>query len=431
MVAKILYNPLMPIIADASYAQIQPFWSLLRTPCLWLDHPQAQANITAMAAYAKSKAMALRPHGKSHKSAELALSQIAAGAVGVCCATLREAELMAEAGITDILLTTPMVTPAAIAGLIALHQGGYNVRVVVDDARNVSAISTALAQHQGGRKNAPQQRVLPVLVDVDVGQRRCGVRGVEAGVTLASHIANSAGLIFDGIQAYYGQLQHYTPLAARQKALLAQGLEISALTLALKDAGLAPRLVTGSGTGTILSGLEAGILNEWQPGSYLFLDQSYMSAGLLTAGEDLPSQGGTAFLRPSLFVLTTVISERQASVADGELRAHVIVDAGVKALATDSGKAVPVAGSHPAYQQGWSYRFMGDEYGAICAEEGEELPKLGEQLLLHVPHCDPTVALHSAYYFLEAQGKKDDATQPWVSENWRLRRWPIIARGSW
>ena len=148
----------------------------LNTPVLVIDVDALDRNIRTMAEFAAKRGLALRPHAKTHKSVEIALRQIAAGAVGSCCAKLGEAEELAGGGVGSILITSPVVAPPAIARLIALNARIKDLRVVIDNPDNVEALGVAAAK---------AGKVLQVLVDIDPGIRRTGVSSPEAAVAAA------------------------------------------------------------------------------------------------------------------------------------------------------------------------------------------------------------------------------------------------------
>jgi D-serine deaminase-like pyridoxal phosphate-dependent protein len=359
---------------------------LLSTPALLVDLDALDANIAAMAARAASSGVALRPHVKAHKSSAVARRQVAAGAVGISCATLGEAEAMAAAGLPGLLITSPVTSKAMLARLGALLAGGADVMLVADHPANVAALETVAAG--AGRK-------LRLLVDLDVGQRRTGCTSVESAVSLAQAVAAAPHLGFAGIQAYYGHLQQVPALADRRAAVAEQAARIRALAAALAAAGLAPGIVSGGGTGTALLDLGERVFTELQPGSYLFLDSCY---GPLAFDE------AASPFRPSLFVAASIVSANRPGLA--------ICNAGLKALATDSGRPVPVAGA-PA---GATYRFMGDEHGAIeFAVDAADPPGLGDPIELLTSHCDPTVNLHDRFHAVRGDRL--------------VEIWPIEARG--
>ena len=173
----------------------------LSTPALILDLASAQRNIKAMMGHCQRTNQNLRPHGKSHKSSAIARRQIEAGALGICCATIREAETMVDKGIPGVLITSPVTSEAKINRLVALHQRAENLMAVVDDSLTVAAISTTHAKYRS-------QNQLALLVDFDVGLQRTGARDAHAAHDLARRISDTEGLSFIGIQAYAGHLQH-------------------------------------------------------------------------------------------------------------------------------------------------------------------------------------------------------------------------------
>lgn len=356
----------------------------LNTPVLVIDRDTLQRNIEAMAKFAREKGMALRPHAKTHKSADIAKLQLAAGAVGVCCAKLGEAEALAEGGVQNILITSPVVTSQAIARLIALNGKISQLRVVADNPDNVDAL--AAATKAAGKP-------VDVLVDIDPGIRRTGVSSPEAAVVLAQRIAAAETLRFAGVQYYCGAQQHIESFADRRAAIADRMEYLRGVIETLSRAGLAPEVVTGGGTGTHRIDAELGVLTELQAGSYVFMDKQYNDC-------DLDGEGGQPF-ETSLFVDAHVISANSASMAT--------IDAGFKALSTDGGLPVVMSGA-PA---GAMFVFMGDEHGALIAPD--HAFRIGDHVSLAVPHCDPTVNLYEAYHVV-----RDGAL---------IDIWPVSARG--
>jgi D-serine deaminase-like pyridoxal phosphate-dependent protein len=351
---------------------------------LVLDRAALARNIALMAGFAASRGIALRPHAKTHKSAEIGRRQIAAGAVGLCCAKLGEAETLAAEGMEGLHLTSPVVAPGAIARLVALNARSTGLSVVADHPDNVRQLDAANA---GGRP-------LAVLVDVDPGVHRTGVASPEAAVALADAIAGAASLRLAGVQFYCGSQQHIQVYAERRAAIAGRTDYLRTVLAALAAAGHAITLVTGGGTGSFIIDVELGVLTELQAGSYIFLDREYGDCELAV--------GDAPVFEPALFVDATVISANHAGMAT--------VDAGLKALSTDAGPPVVVGGA-PA---GSHHVFMGDEHGAIVCEHGP-LPGLGDRVTLQPGHCDPTVNLYDIYHVVDGDA---------VVENW-----PVNARG--
>jgi D-serine deaminase-like pyridoxal phosphate-dependent protein len=347
----------------------------LPTPALLIDRAALERNIAAMAAFAEAQGVALRPHAKTHKSGEIARRQIAAGAVGICCAKLGEAEALAGDGVNNIHLTSPVVAPAAIERLAALH-GRITLSVIVDHPDNVRALG---ADVDG----------LTVFIDVDPGSHRTGVTSAAAAVALAQAIAATGALKLAGVQYYCGSHQHIQSLAERRAAIVERTDYLRAVLDALHAAGFDVPIVTGGGTGTFAIDASLGVFTELQVGSYIFLDREYLDCEL----------AGPRF-EPALFVDATVVSANTPGM--------VTIDAGLKAFATDAGVPVVLAGA-PA---GSLYAFTGDEHGALL---GDDLPALGARVMLMPPHCDPTVNLYDRYHLLD--GGSVTGT------------WPVTARG--
>jgi 3-hydroxy-D-aspartate aldolase len=343
----------------------------LNTPALVIDLDAFEANVATMAAFAARAGIALRPHAKTHKSAEVARRQIAAGAVGVCCAKLGEAEALTDAGVEGILITSPVVGAPATERLAALAGRAKGLMASMDHPDAVAAVAAALAGTEGR---------LTVLVDIDPGIHRTGVADAAAAVALARAIAAAPALTYGGVQFYCGSQQHIEDYAARREAIVERTGYLKSVIAALTEAGLPPKLVTGGGTGTHRIDAELGVLNELQVGSYIFMDRQYGDCDLAGAGADHPP------FATSLVVDARVISANHARL--------VTVDAGFKAFSTEAGPP-PVMNGAP---EGSTYAFMGDEHGALIPPRGETPPALGAVVTFAAPHCDPTVNLYDAYH---------------------------------
>ncbi|HEY1838217.1 MAG TPA: DSD1 family PLP-dependent enzyme [Rhizomicrobium sp.] len=338
----------------------------IATPALVIDLDVMERNIAAMAAHAKQNAIALRPHAKTHKCSQIAKRQIAAGALGICCAKLGEAEALADAGIESILITSPVVTDSGIARLMALNARIRELTVVCDNL----AIAQKLA-------DAASAKPLRIFVDMDPGMSRTGIRpGVDA-LALVKFVAESNTLSFEGLQCYAGQAQHIEQPKDRRDASLAVMKDLAAFRNEIVKAGYAPRILSGGGTGTFDIDPAAHALTELQVGSYVFMDRQYNDVWE-KPGERPPFE-------TSLFVQTTVISANRDGLAT--------TDAGFKSFATDADKPLIAAGA-PA---GASYFFFGDEQGGILYG-GEPKLKVGDVIACVVPHCDPTVNLYDRYH---------------------------------
>jgi D-serine deaminase-like pyridoxal phosphate-dependent protein len=338
--------------------------SSVPTPALVIDLTALERNVAAMAALAAQWGVQLRPHAKSHKCVAIARRQIAAGAVGISCATLDEVAAMVGGGVAGLLLTSPVAGEPKFAQLEGLLRRDPSITVVVDDPAAIVALD-AISNRLGTR--------LRVLVDFDVGQRRTGCRTVGEAVALAKAIQTTARLVFGGIQAYAGHIQHIADHEARRSAVAGVGDQVRTLRSALGREQLEPQIVTGAGTGSAEFDGPGGVYTELQTGSYIFMDADYLAV-------DIP----VGRFSPALFVDTTVVGVQWDD--------HVTTDAGTKAFALNGPAPVSAAG-----ERGWTYSYDGDEFGRVTLGPGARRPSRGERLAFIVSHCDPTVVLYPQF----------------------------------
>lgn len=324
------------------------------TPALLLDLDAFEANLARMMARMKESGKSLRPHAKAHKCPEIAKRQIAAGAIGVCCATVPEAELMASAGIPGILLTSPLADPLKMARAVAT-----GAMVAVDHAQQADWYNEAA---RAARKK------VDVLVDLDVGDHRTGARREQA-LAIAEQVDAAEHLELRGIQAYSVVGSHAGGLEQRQQVSQDVFAGVAQLIGTMLRRGLNCEIVSGGSTGTWEIDTKIADLTELQAGSFVLMDMAYRKEGLDFAH--------------ALNVLGTVVSANH----DG----FVTTDAGFKAFSTDRGYGPDVLG-----QPGATYRWGGDEFGYV---DGANV-KLGDRVRFLPPHCDPTVNLYDRIYAL-------------------------------
>jgi len=345
---------------NAAAARIGDPVAAIDTPALVIDLDALERNIARMADYARAHGMRLRPHAKTHKSAAIAALQVAAGAVGVCVQKLDEAVALADAGVADIYISNQIVDAAKLARLAGLA-ARVKLALAVDSQLGVERLAAAL--------KAAGSRV-DVFVEVDVGHGRCGVAPTAAGAL--AHQVVSHGLPFAGLQAYHGRAQHLRTPAERESAIRHAVALARAAQASVTSAGIACPLVTGAGTGTFVLEAGSGLYGELQAGSYVFMDRDYAD------NQGLPH---APTFEHALFVKSQVMSAGSS---------HVVVDAGHKSHAIDSG--LPrVWGRELEFVNG------GDEHGILRKRGAEALPALGETVWLVPGHCDPTVNLHGHY----------------------------------
>ena len=352
------------------------------TPALVLDLDAFESNMRTLEETLRGRGVRVRPHAKTHKCPEIAKRQVAAGAVGVCCQKVSEAEALVEGGIADILVSNEVVGAPKIARLAELSRRA-RIGVCVDNAENLREIAATGAS-------------LDVYIELEVGMRRCGVSPGAPAVALVEEILRHPHLRFAGIHAYHGRAQHFRTMGERRQVIEAASQQVLSTKELLKARGIDCPVVTGAGTGTFMFEVTSGTWDEIQPGSYVFMDADYARNEWRAP---LPR------FEHALFVLTTAMSRPSEGVA--------IVDAGLKASSVDSG--LPEVWERP----GLKYTHASDEHGWVeldPAQKGASVPKLGEKLLLIPGHCDPTVNLYD-WYVCVRKGRVEDV-------------WPITARGA-
>jgi D-serine deaminase-like pyridoxal phosphate-dependent protein len=352
------------------------------TPALVVELGAFENNLATLANLVAGR-VRVRAHAKTHKCAEIARRQIAAGAVGVCCQKVSEAEALVDGGVADVLVSNEVIGAPKLERLAALARRA-RIGVCVDDAGNVRELEAAAAR-AGAR--------LDVYVELEVGMGRCGVTPGEPALALARAVAACKQLRFAGLQAYHGRAQHMRSMAERREAIARSAEAVRATRRMIEAAGIACPSVTGAGSGTFMLEVESGAWDEIQPGSYAFMDVDY-ARNEWTA--PLPH------FEHSLFVYSTVMSRPAPRLA--------IVDAGLKASSVDSG--LPEVWQRP----GLKYIRASDEHGWVEVAEGAAAPALGEKLLLVPGHCDPTVNLYD-WYVCVRSGRVEAL-------------WPISARGA-
>jgi len=347
----------------------------LATPALILDLDVARSNLQFMALRLKGLPAKLRPHIKVHKCAELARLQVEAGAIGVCTATVWEAIVMSRAGIEDVLVANEVCGADKIQALARASQEG-RLTVTVDDPRNADDLDRAV-QAAGGR--------LEVLIEVDVGMRRGGVRSAEEALVLARHVSKLPGLRLRGVQGYEGHCMLEPDREARVAKAKKAMDELLAVVLCLRQAGFPCEVVSAGGTGTYdITGADPRV-TEIQAGSYVFMD---MFHGNLVPG----------FSR-ALTVLGTVVNRHGSTI---------VLDSGRKSIGIDF--VAPIMVPYPSCPA----RYFAEEHALFDVDECCRL-ELGETVELVPGYAPSTVNLYDVYHVVEGGV---------VTEVW-----PVIPRG--
>jgi len=350
----------------------------IETPALLIDLDLMEKNLQTMREWLTGKNLKLRAHFKTPKTPVIAWREIEYGAMGICAQKLGEAEVLAQAGIKDILITNQIVDPAKIERMINLQRYSH-IGIVVDNPINARCLSeTAL------RKNTKMES----LVEVDVGGKRCGVQPGKETVDLVRQLSEMRGVDFKGLQCYAGHLQmaeHTMGLEKKIEEIRKVTERVDTTKDAIEDAGFNVETVTGAGTGT--HRYEYQHYDEIQPGSYVLMDATYKPCA--------------PWFDIALSLLATITSSPEPNRA--------VFDAGKKAISTDYGP--------PSLKNFKEIKctIPSDEHGMIRFNESENHLNIGEKVEIYPSHLDTTINLHDKFYAIR-DGEVEAI-------------WPILARG--
>ncbi len=355
----------------------------LDTPALLVDLTVLEANLDRMAHIARAADLRLRPHTKTHKTPQIAQLQVERGAVGITVAKVGEAEVMADAGLDDILIAHQVVGEHKIERLVALAKRA-RVAVGVDSTEVAAPLSRAFAQ--AGLR-------LRVLIEVDVGLRRCGVQPAEA-LDLARHINTLPGLNLVGLFAYPGQVY-----AARSESEVDGIAAHEARTMGQLAAALAPLAdvtdwISGGSTPTAAHYHPECGLTEIRPGAYVFNDRTQVDRWAAR-----PADCG-------LSVLATVVSTPESGRA--------VLDAGAKALTSDPAPDSPGFGVLREDERAVLVR-LNEEHGLLDLSQASIKLRVGDKVEVLPNHCCSVCNLF------------DEITA--VRRGEVVETWPIAARG--
>lgn len=346
--------------------------ALPETPAVLIDLPVVRRNIARFQSYADAHGLKVRPHIKTHKLPAIAQMQLAAGAVGITCQKVSEAEAMVAGApdIRDVLITYNIVGAGKLARLAALARK-VALSVVADSEAVVAGLSATFAA-------APQP--LAVLVECDTGARRCGVASPEEAAALARTIAAAPGLVFGGLMTY-------PPVGA---AAAVEAFMTAAKTL-IEAGGIPVPVVTSGGTPSMMHAAEAPVTTEYRPGTYVYNDRSLVERGVC-GWEDC-----------ALTVLATVVSVPAPDRA--------IIDAGSKALTSD---LLGLTGyGHVRGRPDIAVDQLSEEHGRLVSEGPISL-RVGDAVRIVPNHACVVTNMVDAVHILD-EG--------------RIERWPVPARG--
>ncbi|KAH8431721.1 DSD1 family PLP-dependent enzyme [Aspergillus melleus] len=335
----------------------------LDTPSMIVDLDLAEANLKKLMDQLLPTGLNIRPHLKTSKSAIVAKKMVQAGAKGGCVAKVSEAEAIAAAGFDDLLITCEIVGAAKVKRLVELFRKHRSIRIVVDSEVGATAINDALA-------SSGIDDPITVLIDLDVGLHRTGVKPGDAALALARHVSGLKHLKLIGVQGYEGHLQHLHDKEDRKTQCLESMAILTGTADVLRNAGHHIEVVTTGGTGTAEFCATVPGVTELQPGSFIFMDTDYRNA----VG---------SFYSNSLTILSTVVSKQGPRA--------VTIDTGLKSLTTDSGLA-------ECKDSRYEYGVLGDEHGSLTWEVGTPDLSVGDRVEMVPSHIDPTVNLHDFYY---------------------------------
>lgn len=346
----------------------------IATPALTLEAGALEGNIRRMQAICDRAGVSLRPHYKSHRCWEIARMQLDAGAKGMTCAKVGEAEDLVNRGAQDVLIANQVVTDAALTRLAGLAKRA-RMAVCVDCLENVRRLSRVMEDAGAS---------VSVLAEFEVGMRRCGVATFDEARALASEIMRLPGLRFGGIQAYAGHLSHECDEPKRTQDSLAIERSLARLKVFLEEQGIPVSQISGMSTGTTpLRARMKTVYTEAQAGSYPLMDASY-------GRMDLPFAN-------ALFVLSTVVSARPDAF---------FTDAGLKTCSTDQG--APLLAEHPE----WPAKLSEEHISHFAPEH----PYAPGDIVRYIPgHCCTNMNLFDAVWLVDG----DDV----------LRSMAITARG--
>lgn len=341
----------------ATHSQIGQPKSALDTPALLVDLDVMESNIARIVAACRAHGVAWRPHSKAHKTPEIAKMQIAAGAKGITCAKLGEAEVMAAAGIRDILIANQIVGRIKVDRLVALANRADPI-VCVDSIENLAELDAAF-RHANKRLN--------VAIEVDIGMNRAGLEPGAAVAEFAREIGRRPGLNFVGVVGWESHATTIADPAEKQRLVRDAIAALTASARACRDAGHAVRIVSCGGTGTFPYCVQQPGVTEVQVGGAIFSDMHYLTHYHVD-------------FAPALTILTTVSSRPTPT--------RIVVDAGKKTMSGDA--AMPAPSGLPPI----AALKLSAEHSKIELAHPSEVPKVGDKIEFICGYSDTTVHLH-------------------------------------
>ncbi|GAC1433533.1 MAG: D-TA family PLP-dependent enzyme [Chloroflexota bacterium] len=344
----------------------------LDTPAVTIDLDRMERNIARLQSYCDTHGLRNRPHIKTHKIPAIAHLQMAAGAIGITCQKVGEAEVMAAAGLRDILITYNILGQPKLERLMRLTRQA-TVAVVADSEMTVRGLSDA-AKAEGC--------TLTVLVECDMGAERVGVQSPEAALELATVVDGAPGLLFGGLMTY--------PILPATSGWLARAHDI------FGAAGLPLTWISGGGTPNMFTSHETPGVTEIRAGTYVYMDGTCVRQGVAT-WDDCAQR-----------VIMTVVSRPTPERA--------ILDGGSKTLTSDLilGRLEEGYGHIVEYPEATIYK-QSEEHGHVDLTNCAHKPRVGERVTVISNHCCATTNLHDEV--VGVRGNRIEVV------------WPVTARG--
>jgi len=346
----------------------------IHTPSLIVDKKCLIKNIQTMSKFASKNSINIRPHAKSHKMSSIAKLQLENGAIGICVATLYEAEVMVKNKIKGVLLTTPITNKHDKERLKHIIESSKSFMMIIDNIISIKYLESI-------SKNLKNN--INLLIDCDIMKigsnkiSRTGVGNIKEIINIANQINKNNNLNYMGITAYAGDIQHINNYQKRKIETTFRHDYLNKIINSLNKTNLSPKIISGGGTGSHEIDAKSKLYTELQPGSYIYSDAEYDKVSIYESKFNP--------YKPGLFIATSIISIIN--------KKSFIVDAGLKALSTDS-HLLPVPSGK--FLIGSKYNFMGDEHGKITLPNNcKKIPVLGETVFIQPAHCDPTVNLYN------------------------------------
>ncbi|MDE0432079.1 MAG: alanine racemase [Caldilineaceae bacterium] len=342
----------------------------LDTPVAVVDLDRLSANIERLQAYLDKHGIDNRPHIKTHRIPAIAHMQMQAGAVGITCQTLSEAEVMCSAGISDIFLPYNLLSQTKLRRLMLLSRRA-RISVTADSAHTVEGYARAAAQ---------EGTTLPVLIEMDGGYERCGVTTTAEVRALARQIDSAANLHFGGLMVY--------PCNPEANAFMADS------KMLLAQDGLAAERVSGGSSFVMWQAHEFTEFTEYRAGMYVYGDRNLVDAGAMTLDQC------------SYFVLATVVSRPTDD--------RVVLDSGSKSLAADSARMSSGHGQIIEYPEAELFK-LSEEHAHVDVSRCTRKPEIGERVTVLANHCCVSNNL-----FSRLVGHRNGEVE---------LEWPILAKG--